>query len=239
MQSEHPAAETDTVVRNGRVLGSLEPTRAFGDARYKWTRELTGRIAEAFIPGGKNAVRPPPRALQTPPYVTARPEVEWRRLPVAREGEKQLKFIVMATDGLWDMLSNEEVGALVAGRLAKLDGPIMARELQEKFISQRAASLTSSLGAAVNSAIGGGSSGGKLDQAQQQAAQQAQAQQQQQQSHHPLTEHGETRFTFQDDNFATHLVRNALGGANQQRVTAMLSIPAPDARRYRDDITVK
>jgi pyruvate dehydrogenase phosphatase len=40
MQSEHPADEAQTVIRNGRVLGGLEPSRAFGDARYKWPREV-------------------------------------------------------------------------------------------------------------------------------------------------------------------------------------------------------
>ena len=40
MQSEHPADEALDVIRNGRVLGGLEPTRAFGDSRYKWPREV-------------------------------------------------------------------------------------------------------------------------------------------------------------------------------------------------------
>ena len=40
MQSEHPADEADTVIMRGRVLGGLEPTRAFGDARYKWTQDV-------------------------------------------------------------------------------------------------------------------------------------------------------------------------------------------------------
>lgn len=40
MRSEHPEDERDAVIRNGRVLGGLEPTRAFGDARYKWPAEL-------------------------------------------------------------------------------------------------------------------------------------------------------------------------------------------------------
>lgn len=40
MRSEHPEDEKGDVIRNGRVLGGLEPTRAFGDARYKWTVEL-------------------------------------------------------------------------------------------------------------------------------------------------------------------------------------------------------
>lgn len=40
MQSEHPTDEANTVIMRGRVLGGLEPTRAFGDARYKWSRDL-------------------------------------------------------------------------------------------------------------------------------------------------------------------------------------------------------
>jgi pyruvate dehydrogenase phosphatase len=28
------------VIRDGRVLGGLEPSRAFGDARYKWPRDI-------------------------------------------------------------------------------------------------------------------------------------------------------------------------------------------------------
>ena len=40
MRSEHPASEAEDVILRGRVLGGLEPTRAFGDARYKWPREV-------------------------------------------------------------------------------------------------------------------------------------------------------------------------------------------------------
>ncbi len=76
MQSEHPASESEKVIQRGRVLGGLEPTRAFGDARYKWDRELQGRLYDAFLPGGRNGTRGPPRGLETPPYVTATPVVE-------------------------------------------------------------------------------------------------------------------------------------------------------------------
>jgi hypothetical protein len=43
MQSEHPPEESQAVIQRGRVLGGLEPTRAFGDARYKWNREVQER----------------------------------------------------------------------------------------------------------------------------------------------------------------------------------------------------
>ena len=40
MQSEHPADESDKVIQRGRVLGGLEPSRAFGDAVYKWPAKV-------------------------------------------------------------------------------------------------------------------------------------------------------------------------------------------------------
>jgi pyruvate dehydrogenase phosphatase len=39
MRSEHPASERNDVIRRGRVFGGLQPTRAFGDAVYKWNLE--------------------------------------------------------------------------------------------------------------------------------------------------------------------------------------------------------
>lgn len=56
MQAEHPASERDTVISNGRVLGGLQPTRAFGDSCYKWTSEQ----AAEYVCG--------PDALPTSPH---------------------------------------------------------------------------------------------------------------------------------------------------------------------------
>ncbi|KAK5013637.1 [Pyruvate dehydrogenase [acetyl-transferring]]-phosphatase 1, mitochondrial, partial [Cryomyces antarcticus] len=47
------------------------------------------------------------------------------------------------------------------------------------------------------------------------------------------------RFVVQDKNAATHLVRNALGGKDQDMVCALLTLPSPYSRRYRDDLTVE
>ena len=49
MQSEHPPEENESVIQRGRVLGGLEPTRAFGDARYKWTREVQERYTTPLV----------------------------------------------------------------------------------------------------------------------------------------------------------------------------------------------
>lgn len=35
-----------------------------------------------------------------------------------------------------------------------------------------------------------------------------------------------------------HLIRNAFGGADTGRLRRLLSIPAPQSRRFRDDVTV-
>lgn len=47
------------------------------------------------------------------------------------------------------------------------------------------------------------------------------------------------RFVVEDKNAATHLVRNALGGKDQDMLSALLTLPAPYSRRYRDDLTVQ
>lgn len=42
LRKEHPGEE-DTVIMRGRIQGGLQPTRAFGDASYKWTHEEAAR----------------------------------------------------------------------------------------------------------------------------------------------------------------------------------------------------
>lgn len=208
MRAEHPQSESDSVIMRGRVLGGLEPTRAFGDARYKWPRELQEQLTGTLLPGGKKAARPPPRGLLTPPYVTAKPEVTWRCTASAKDG-KELRWIVMATDGLWDMLPTSDVGALVSAHLAGARGDFSAGQLKAHL--EHGSALSS--GAKQHSG--------------------AEARE------HPLSKGREAQYCFEDANLATHLIKNALGGANRDRVAGLLAITSPDARRFRDDITVK
>ncbi|KAJ9477460.1 [Pyruvate dehydrogenase [acetyl-transferring]]-phosphatase 1, mitochondrial [Pseudozyma hubeiensis] len=245
MRAEHPASESENVIQRGRVLGGLEPTRAFGDARYKWDRELQGRLYDAFLPGGRASTRGPPRGLETPPYVTATPAVEWRRVgETSSSPNRELRFIIMATDGLWDMMSNEEAVSLVAGHLAGIKGTIRSSELQSHTFQPidklhslpSAASIhttSSSAAAAAASPTTEASTSVKTASSDEQRELAVSKQ-------HPLSKGPETlrTFQFQDENLSTHLIRNALGGANQQRVAGLLAIPSPESRRYRDDITV-
>ncbi|WVO16054.1 hypothetical protein L204_103719 [Cryptococcus depauperatus] len=118
--SEHPPHEKDTAIRKGRVLGGLQPTRAFGDAIYKWTNQQVAEIADMFSAEGQKSRLSRPHSY-TPPYVTAKPEVAYRKLH-SKSGE-ELKFIIMATDGLWDRLTSEEATLLVASYLAHSSHP--------------------------------------------------------------------------------------------------------------------
>ncbi|KAG0252834.1 hypothetical protein BG011_006722 [Mortierella polycephala] len=214
LQTEHPGEE-NTVVMRGRVLGGLEPTRAFGDARYKWSKEIQDKVFALFP-----AYRKPPRNYKTPPYVTAKPVVRHHRI------QPEDRFLVMATDGLWDKLTSDEVVQLV-GNL--LDGKIGQEEMildreEIRRYRRKLAALE-----ATKESIG-------TDQQQEEDIDE-------ELTPPNLSPKGPAnqvrKFTYKDHtNASTHLIRNALGGADDDEVAATLSIPSPISRAYRDDITV-
>ncbi|KAJ2583816.1 [Pyruvate dehydrogenase [acetyl-transferring]]-phosphatase 1, mitochondrial [Coemansia sp. RSA 1836] len=100
MAREHPGE--DAVIHRGRVLGGLMPTRAFGDCRYKWPLEAQQDLFPVLLSRGHRYATTPPNYV-TPPYVTARPVIVKHLL------SDDDKFIVIASDGLYDQLSDAEV----------------------------------------------------------------------------------------------------------------------------------
>jgi pyruvate dehydrogenase phosphatase len=92
-------------------------------------------LKQAFLVGNDKHLRPPPSSYKTPPYVTSRPVVTHRKLDIpllhqSTSGSKSvLRFLVLATDGLWDQLSSEEVVSLVGGHLSGLKGIITKPKL--------------------------------------------------------------------------------------------------------------
>ena len=91
----HPGEE-DTVIARGRVLGYLMPFRSFGDVSYKWdVKHLAGVVS--IFPNYK-----------TPPYLTAEPVLSQRELVKGDE------FLIFATDGLWERMTNQEAVDVVA-----------------------------------------------------------------------------------------------------------------------------
>ncbi|KAK7511128.1 phosphatase 2C-like domain-containing protein [Phyllosticta citriasiana] len=209
LRREHPG-EPD-VTRNGRILGGLEPSRAFGDAIYKWSIETQKKIREVYFG------RSPPPLLRTPPYVTAEPVVTTTKVE-PQKGD----FVVMATDGFWEMLTNEEVVGLVGqwleAQAENKNGQSTANSWLKSWFSQQKGLPVDKNG--VNTDKTG---------------QRAPIRQRQ----WGVKGSEEERFVVEDKNAATHLVRNALGGKNQDQLCALLTLPSPFSRRYRDDLTVE
>lgn len=176
----------------------------------------------SFVQPG--SVRGRPRNYHTPPYVTATPEVTTidlsqglsppRKslssfLPVSSSAEPPApsasRFIVLATDGLYDRLNNDEIVSLVGAHLNGVRG----EQSRQTVLSHVAKSST---------AVEPGHTHAPRQE--------------------PTRGEGDV-FTFEDGNLATHLVRNALGGAKREQVSVLLSIPSPLSRRYRDDVSFR
>ena len=111
---EHPPSEQRTVVRHDRLLGLLLPFRAFGDVRFKWKAEMLSRVYETrpdVLSAVNEAVRTLPPHYLTPPYLSAEPEVTRHLIRPAD------KFVVLATDGLWELMHRQRVVQLVGEQL--------------------------------------------------------------------------------------------------------------------------
>ncbi|XP_042188300.1 pyruvate dehydrogenase phosphatase catalytic subunit 1 [Callorhinchus milii] len=122
VRSEHPKSEAKTVIKQDRLLGLLMPFRAFGDVKFKWSIDLQKRVLESgpemLNESEYNKFIPP--NYHTPPYLTAQPEITYHKL------RPQDKFLVLATDGLWDVLHRQEVIRIVGEHLTgvQLQQPI-------------------------------------------------------------------------------------------------------------------
>lgn len=196
MRKLHPGEEH--VIRNGRVLGGLEPTRAFGDAVYKWTRDVNAQLQRSFWGRNQSPL------IKTPPYVTAEPVVTATKI-----NPEKGDFVVMATDGLWEMLTNEEVVGLV--------GKWIETQTKRGGSGGGLFGGGAKAGLPVEAAAAGADSGQKTPIRVQQWG----------------SANAKDRFVVKDKNVATHLIRNALGGKNEEQVTALLTLPSPYSRRFR------
>ncbi|KAJ2705985.1 hypothetical protein FB645_001962 [Coemansia sp. IMI 203386] len=101
---DHPG---EVVMRKGRVLGALMPTRAFGDCRYKWPMDVQQALFPTLLARGHKYATSPPD-YNTPPYVTAHPVIVRHKL------SKNDRFIVVASDGLYDQMPDADIVDTVA-----------------------------------------------------------------------------------------------------------------------------
>ncbi|KAM3490833.1 hypothetical protein MY3957_005882 [Beauveria namnaoensis] len=80
-------------------------SRAFGDGRWKLPLDFQLDAVRKFY-----GIPPltPTDDFQTPPYLTAEPVVTTTKIDPSKQ-----TFLIMATDGLWDMLSSQQAVDLV------------------------------------------------------------------------------------------------------------------------------
>jgi pyruvate dehydrogenase phosphatase len=107
LDAEHPDEMPEMVKPGSGRLFGLAVTRAFGDHRWKWPGTLVQAAQERFW-----GYSPRPNADRSPPYVTARPEVTTRRVQPATD------FVILASDGLWDVMSSADAVTCVERWLA-------------------------------------------------------------------------------------------------------------------------
>lgn len=217
----HPGEDEEVLLNpsTGRLLG-LAVTRAFGDHRWKWP-DADIRAAQTKY----WASEPRPKAF-TPPYLTAEPAVSEAHVQVGSSAAGRRRrgdFLILASDGFWEHVSSEDAVDCVA-----------------RWVEARRASTVMSGG------VVGGSSGGGSHRAVSEAMEQ---------SKNRLAHEAEgfwledgkyvdwnatpEHFVVEDDNAATHLVRNAFGGSRRGLFCGIMATYPPMCRNVRDDTTVQ
>ncbi|KAJ1561296.1 hypothetical protein HK096_005242 [Nowakowskiella sp. JEL0078] len=109
LKKEHPGEEATVAYKKSshgvlRVIGGMMPSRAFGDAKFKWKLDWHPKIDALIssLPISKHVFKTLQYCL-TPPYITAASDVTHHKLT------QKDSFIVLASDGIFDFLSNDEV----------------------------------------------------------------------------------------------------------------------------------
>lgn len=122
LQQQHPGE--DMLIVSGRLFGKVMSTRGFGDGYYKLPRGgLMGNRKHRKYIDILSSIEPKNKipmnaqydsyfyGYQTPPYITAAPEVG--TLPL-ETGD----VVIMASDGLWDLISSDDAANIVLAGVA-------------------------------------------------------------------------------------------------------------------------
>ncbi|KAJ6786799.1 hypothetical protein PWT90_03849 [Aphanocladium album] len=208
LRQEHPGEES--VIKNGKVLG-MSVTRAFGDFPWKASYDMQLEFGRRFYthgPMGKDEIL-------TPPYLTAKPVSTVNKLE-----EKSPSFLVLTSDGLWDMCDNDEVVDLVVRWLdAQPESNVKSmwpefKTTPETVWWKRIAQTEPQYASGFDF----------LERFEREL----------------YVGFFQARTTIQDlDNVSVHLLRNACGGNHQQLLEGKLAFRPPYSRNVRDDITVQ
>ncbi|WVW84270.1 hypothetical protein I302_106300 [Kwoniella bestiolae CBS 10118] len=130
--SRHPPEEAEQVIYDrgwgNRVLGTNDVVRKFGGSFSKRSHEEEEEIWNTFQT--KQAFNFFKR--KTPPYTDAEAAVTYRDLK--SNPDEELKFVILATDGIWDRLTSEEAVLLTAAyRDEPSQGDVAKTDLAKKY----------------------------------------------------------------------------------------------------------
>ncbi|KAL8889909.1 MAG: hypothetical protein Q9215_002891 [Flavoplaca cf. flavocitrina] len=221
LRAEHPG-EAD-MINDGQVLGN-RVTRAFGDLRWKLSAKIQS-IAYTRLFG-----HPLLPSFLSPPYINAKPSISTTKINPSDED-----FVIIASDGLWERMTNEQAVRLVSLWLTTNDPSkapendrvtgLLDLELEDTNDNTQRADKTSfreklQQGLLVLKPEDLPARGREYKE---------------------LVKHGEeNNWLVKDDNAATHLARNALGGADEDIFCALVgaSVVYPMSR-LRDDISIQ
>lgn len=129
IRAGHPPSERSTVVVEDRLLGVLMPLRAFGDVSFKWSRPLQASVLQSLESGvdldSLNMYQHTPPNYLSPPYLDAVPELLYHKL------RPQDRFLILASDGLWDEMGSQQAVQLVGEHLSgiHLQAPVTDKHL--------------------------------------------------------------------------------------------------------------
>lgn len=138
--------------------------------------------------------------LISPPYLTASPTVTTTKIE-PENGD----FLIMASDGLWDHLTNEQAVDLVSRWLKTHD---VTEQILAPALNQASNAIP------VDKNLDRRNPNSNMAYTGIQAA-------------------DEKHFVVVDDNAATHLTRNALGGGNEDMLCGLLTVSPPYSRNVR------
>ncbi|KAK7746140.1 hypothetical protein SLS62_009519 [Diatrype stigma] len=193
LQAQFP--DEPNMVAGGRVWG-MQPSRTFGDGMWKWPAALKRTLRQRW-----NGLSLPSTAryrdYKDGPYLTAEPAVTTVRVSPASDDAGA--FLILATDGLWDMMTSAQAVDLVG-----------------RWIDSQKGQGSSSSSPPSSPDFGPTILGWKRS-----------------------CQYEESKATVQDPNAAVHLIRNGLGGADDEMVRGALTFRYPNSRDIRDDITVQ
>ncbi|KAK6439092.1 hypothetical protein LTR95_004706 [Oleoguttula sp. CCFEE 5521] len=228
--------------KTGRIFG-LAVTRAFGDSRWKWSQELTAKAHELFWGPAPR----PNNVVKTAPYLTAEPEIQEVRVQTGAHPD----FLIMASDGLWDNMSNDDAVACVQlwlehnkpldiVRRLKTDmeelknGPAITAKKAGTASGNAKSRLPFSFSSHSSPSTDGLEPPSMPDSTPDADPDTYYDPDQRALKWRVSPKH----FIVEDDNAGVHLIKNAFGGSRRRLFESVMTVQPPLSRDVRDDVTV-